>query len=232
MAEPLIPEPPLPPGTDLPGLLRSIADTELAGAAGLAVALRTAADELEALRAALATRAEPLGEGVVTDSALSWGIRRWITIDFEHARPIARGTRVVVYEAVAGSATPTEHYDHDGWHWAPGMPRPVDDSCAAVSATPTGLTAEQLRYGHEGERWVRCDTCREHSTGHALYHQEDVAVSATPEEDDRTAERALYDFLEALLVAKRNDDVISVVDAMLAVHVEAVAGSATPQEDK
>ena len=46
-------------------------------------------------------------------------------------------------------------------------------------------------------------------------------------------ESALIDFLDALMIAKRNDDVMSVVDAMLAVHVEAEinrAVSPTPTE--
>jgi hypothetical protein len=38
---------------------------------------------------------------------------------------------------------------------------------------PPALTAEQLRYGHEGERWVRCNTCRDHD-GHALYHPDEA----------------------------------------------------------
>jgi hypothetical protein len=74
---------------------------------------------------------------------------------------------------VCGSSDPCEHDRPSAW--------------AAGSATPTeqrGWTAEQVRqHGVPGERWVRCNTCRDHA-GHALYHDEAVAGSATPTGDN------------------------------------------------
>lgn len=49
----------------------------------------------------------------------------------------------------------------------------------------------------------------------------DLAAALRATKDlEITTSWTLHDFLDALLIAKRNDDVMSVVDAMLAVHVE------------
>jgi hypothetical protein len=101
MAEPLIPAPPLPPGTDLPGLLRSMAQNELRMWPGLAVAARAAADEIERLRAAAgsATPTEPAFVFEGTFDALAASRGWW---DHSEYRWV-----IYAYTAAAGSATPT-----------------------------------------------------------------------------------------------------------------------------
>jgi hypothetical protein len=111
--------------------------------AGYEVAAQLVTDLAAALRAALATRLEPLFEGEV-GSATEWAdadgtLTGQVLIDTTTPwRSDLNGKRVVAYEAaVAGSATPTSGFKNEGRFAVTAPDGTVVAPGEAWSATPT-----------------------------------------------------------------------------------------------